>query len=110
MKAVNIFKIVLVAVAVVFVVACAKKEDSLIGVWSNVQTAESVAFRADKSGVFVVKDRPSLAFTWTVVENNRVKIDINFQGNVRTLFGRLDGDSFILEGSGQQAIYRKDKQ
>ena len=105
MKAVNIFKLVLVAI--VFIVGCAKTENNLIGVWNNVQTAESVAFRADKSGVFVVKDRPSLAFTWTIIDSNRVKIDINFQGNVRTLHGRLDGDNFILEGTGQQATYRK---
>ena len=108
MKVVNSLKLVLVAV--VFIFGCAKSENSLIGVWSNVQTAETVSFRADKSGVFDVKDRPSLAFTWTTIDNNRVKIDINYQGNIRTLLGRLDGDSFILEGTGQQATYRRAKQ
>jgi hypothetical protein len=108
MKTINSLK--LVFVAIVFVFGCAKTDNSLIGVWNNVQSPESVAFRADKSGVFVVKDRPSLAFTWTTIDKNQVKIDINFQGNVRTLHGRLDGDSFILEGAGQQATYRKASQ
>jgi hypothetical protein len=108
MKTVNLLKLVLVVI--VFVFGCSKTENSLIGVWNNVQSPESVAFRADKSGVFVVKDKPSLAFTWTTIDSNRVKIEVNFQGNVRTLHGRLDGDSFILEGTGQQATYRKAKQ
>ena len=108
MKAVNMFKLLLVTV--VFVFGCAKTENSLVGAWNNVQSPETVTFRADKSGVFVVKDRPSLAFSWSIIDSNRVRIDINFQGNVRTLHGRLDGDSFILEGTGQQATYRKAKQ
>ena len=109
MKAINTLKLVLIVA--IFIFGCNRTSNDLIGVWSNAQTPETVAFRADKSGIFVVKDQPSLAFTWSTVDNtNRVKIDINFQGTVRTLLGRVEGDSFILEGTGQQATYRKVKQ
>jgi hypothetical protein len=98
----------LIPIVVIFILGCNKTGNDLIGVWNNVQTPESVSFRADKSGIFVVKDRPSLAFTWSTVDNtNRVKIDIAFQGRVRTLNGRVEGENFILEGTGQQATYRK---
>lgn len=100
----------LLLVAVVFICSCARGGNSPIGLWSNVQTPETVAFRADRSGVFEVKDRPSLAFTWTSMDDARVKIDIRFQGGVRTLLGRVEGENFILEGTGQQATYHKVRQ
>ncbi|GEM_PF-5924219 len=106
MKALSTLK--LVPIVVIFILGCNKTSSDLIGLWGNVQTPETVAFRADKSGVFVVKDRPSLAFTWSIVDNtNRVRIDIDFQGKIRTLTGRLEGEEFILEGTGQQATYHK---
>jgi hypothetical protein len=108
MKAVNMMK--LVFVAVIFICGCTKTESNLVGAWSNLQTPESVEFKADKSGLFLVKDQPSLAFVWKVVDNDRVKVDINFHGSVRTLIGKVEGDRFVLEGSGQKATYRRIQQ
>ena len=108
MKLVKVLMLILVATLCVW--GCAKSGTDPVGVWSNIQTPESVEFKADKSGLFVVKDQPSLAFTWAAVDNNRVKVDINFHGTVRTLLGRVEGDMFILEGSGQKATYRRARQ
>ncbi len=100
----------LVIAASLLVCGCAKSGSGPVGVWSNTQTPETVEFKADRSGVFVVKDQPSLAFTWTTLDNNRVKVDISFHGSVRTLLGRVDGDDFVLDGSGQRATYHRMKQ
>ncbi len=100
----------LVIVASLLVWGCARSGDNLVGVWANTQTPETVEFKTDHSGIFVVRNQPSLAFTWVTLDNNRVKVDISFQGRVQSLMGRVDGDDFFLEGSGQRATYHRVKQ
>lgn len=99
----------LLVVAVLFVFGCAKGESTLVGTWANVQLPETIEFKSDRTGVFVVKDKPSLPFKWTVVDNDRVKLDIDVQGTVRTLYGKLDNGAFVMETDGQKATYRKTK-
>ena len=108
MRIVTALKLVIVASLLVW--GCTKSGDNLVGVWGNTQTPETVEFKADQSGIFVVKGQPSLAFTWVTLDNNRVKVDISFQGRVQSLLGRVVGDDFILEGSGQRATYHRMKQ
>lgn len=96
-------------VAVMFAFGCAKGEVSLVGTWANAQVPETIEFKSDQSGVFVVKDKPSLPFKWTLVDNGRVKMDIDFQGTVKTLYGKVDKDVFVMESDGQKATYRKTK-
>ena len=108
MRIVTALKLVIVASLLLW--GCAKSGTDPSGVWNNTQTPEAVEFKADRSGTFIVKDRPSLAFTWVTLDNNRVKVDISFQGRVQSLLGRIDGDDFILEGSGQRATYHRVKQ
>ncbi len=97
----------LLIVAVLFVFGCAKSEVSVVGTWANVQLPETIQFKADRSGLFVVKDKPSLPFKWTVVDNGRVKMDIDVQGTVKTLYGKVDNGLFVMESDGQKATYRK---
>lgn len=97
----------LLIVAVLFAFGCAKGEVGLVGTWANVQLPETIEFKGDQTGVFVVKDKPSLPFKWTVVDNGRVKMDIDVQGTVRILYGKLDNGAFVMENDGQKAVYRK---
>lgn len=104
----NIFRAVrLLIVVVLFAFGCAKGDVSLVGTWSNVQLPETIEFKSDRTGVFVVKDKPSLPFKWTVADNGRIKLDIAVQGTVRTLYGKLDNGAFVMENDGQKATYRK---
>lgn len=105
MKVVTFLKLIIVVV--LFVYGCSKAGTEPVGVWSNVQTPESVEFKADNTGLFVVKGLPSLVFTWKPIKNSQVRVDVNFQGTMRTLIGRVEGDNFILEGSGQKATYSR---
>ena len=54
-----------------------------------------------------MQGNPGLPFTWTVVEGKRVKIDIPYMGRIQTLFGKVADDAFVLEGKGEQAVYKK---
>src|SRR5512146_3421279 len=106
----NIYRAVRVlVVAVLFAFGCAKGESALVGTWANAQLPETIEFKNDRTGVFVVKDKPSLPFKWAVADNGRVKLDIDIQGTVRTLYGKLDNGAFVMETNGQTATYRKTK-
>ncbi len=93
--------------AVLLAFGCAKGEVTLVGTWANVQLPETIEFKNDRTGIFVVKDKPSLPFKWTVADDGRVKLDIDVQGTVRTLYGKLDKGAFVMENNGQKATYRK---
>lgn len=91
----------------VLILGCDRTESRLVGKWKNVSMPEIVEFKDNKTGVFVVQGNPSLAFTWKVVEGKRVKIDISYMGRIQTLFGKVADDAFVLEGKGEQAVYKK---
>ncbi len=106
----NSYKAVrLLIFAALFAFGCAKGESSLVGTWANAQLPETIEFKGDQTGVFVVKDKPSLPFKWAVADKGRVKLDIDVQGTVRTLYGKLDDGTFVMESDGQKATYRKTK-
>lgn len=96
-------------VAVLFAFGCAKGEVSPVGTWANDKLPETIEFKGDQTGVFVVKDKPSLSFKWTAADKGRVKMDIDFQGTVKTLYGKVDNGTFVMESDGQKATYRKVK-
>jgi hypothetical protein len=90
-----------------FVFGCTLSEHNPTGTWENVQTPETVEFKSDQTGIFVVKDKPSLPFKWALVENGKVKMDINIHGMIKTLYGKVDNGSFVMESDGVKATYRK---
>ncbi len=96
-------------IAVLFAFGCAKGEVSPVGTWANDKLPETIQFKDDRTGVFVVKDKPSLPFKWTIADKDRVKMDIDFQGTVKTLYGKVDNGTFVMEGDGQKATYQKTK-
>lgn len=94
-------------VAFLFILGCTRSETTLTGTWTNVQTPETVEFKSDQTGLFVVKDKPSLPFRWSLVDNGRVKMDINYLGTVKTLYGKIDNGTIVMESDGVKATYRK---
>lgn len=95
-------------IAVVFFVwGCARSEVSPSGTWANVRAPETVEFRGDKTGIFVVKDRPSLPFKWVIAPDGRVKMDIVYMGATRTLYGTINDGTLVVENAGQKETYRK---
>ncbi len=86
-------------------VGCSKADSRLVGKWKNQSLPEIVEFKSNNTGIFVVKDSPALPFTWTIVKGNEVRIDIPFQGQIRSLPGRVEKNVFTLNGQGEQAVY-----
>ncbi len=99
--------ILVAALLLLALLGCSKVESQLVGKWQNERLPETVQFFDNKTGVFEVKDNPSLPFKWSVEGDKRIKLDIVIAGVSRSLTGRMDKDVFILEGNNQQAIYRK---
>lgn len=101
----SIFMLVLATVILVGV-GCRQGND-VTGKWKNVNVPETIEFKKDMSGVFTVQNSPSLPFKWKIVGDGKVELDINFKGNVRTLYGKLEKNSFVLTGNGEQAVYNR---
>ncbi|WP_129126942.1 hypothetical protein [Geomonas oryzae] len=83
------------------------RAEGVVGTWANPQLPETVQFKADHTGVFVVKDLPSLQFTWQDDKNGTVRLDVAIRGTVKSLYGKLDNGAFVIAGNGQRAVYRR---
>lgn len=101
--------ILVAALLILALLGCSKVESKFVGKWQNEHLPETVQFLNDKTGVFEVKDNPSVPFKWSVIDDNRIKLDITLSGATKSLTGKLDKDVFILGDQNQQAIYRKIK-
>ena len=105
MKLLRTALLMVCVVALSCLVGCSKADTRLVGKWKNQSLPEIVEFKNDKTGIFLVKDNPPLSFTWTIVKGDNVKIDISYQGQVRSLTGSVEKDVFVLNGQGEQALY-----
>ncbi|GFE59084.1 hypothetical protein [Geobacter sp. AOG1] len=105
MKFLKMALLMVCVVSLSCLVGCSKADTRLVGKWKNQSLPEIVEFKSDKTGIFLVKDSPSLPFTWTVVKGSEVRIDIPFQGQVRSLTGSVEKNVFTLNGQGEQAVY-----
>lgn len=99
--------LVAIVLGMLILSACKDTESMLIGKWKNISLEEVVVFNKDKSGTFEVKDNPSLNFKWSMLNDDKVKIEVSFMGKAQTLLGKFEKDSFVLGGKGEQAIYKK---
>ena len=87
--------------------ACKSKQDRLIGLWDNVLLPETVQFKKDNTGQFVVKNMPTLRFTWQKMSDNTFQMNIDFEGGKKVLNGTLDNDTISLKNNGLTAVYTK---
>ena len=84
-----------------------KQGNDVTGKWKNINLPETLEFRQDKTGIFIVQNNPNLPFKWKVLDNGKIELDINFMGNPRTLYGKMEKNTFILTGNGEQAVYSR---
>lgn len=107
MKALKVVLVlVLMAAVCLFFMGCNKKSD-VTGKWKNVNLPETLEFKKDQTGTFKVQNNPSLQFKWKTLPDGRIALDINFMGNARTLYGKLEKNTFVLSGNGEQAVYNR---
>jgi hypothetical protein len=95
------------AIFLLVFIGCSKTESKFIGKWQNTTMQERVEFRKDKSGFFDVLGAPPVPFKWSVLKDERIKLDFIVMGTPKTLLGKLDKGLFILEGNQMEATYRK---
>ena len=88
---------------------CGNGDSQLIGKWQNENLPETVQFMKNKTGVFEVRDNPSLPFKWSLEDGNRIRLEFVVGGASKTLQGTIVKDEFFLRNAGQQAVYRKIK-
>lgn len=100
-----VLMVVLAALCVVF--SGCKQGGDVVGKWKNVNIPETIEFKKDMSGVFTVQNNPSLPFRWKDAGDGKIELDINFRGTVRTLYGKVDKNTFVLTGNGEQAVYNR---
>lgn len=105
MKLLRMALLLVCVVALSCLVGCSKADTRLVGKWKNQSLPEIVEFKSDKTGIFLVKDNPPLSFTWRIDSGDSVKIDVPYQGHVRSLSGNVEKNVFILNGQGEQALY-----
>lgn len=91
-----------------FLVGC-KPGSDVVGTWKNANVPEMVEFKKDHTGVFSVQNSPSLPFTWSRLADGRIEVKVDFMGKVNTLHGRMEQETFVLTGKGEQAVYHKVK-
>lgn len=95
------------ALSLLIFIGCSKIDSKLIGKWQNVNLNEVVEFHKDKTGVIGVSGKPPLTFRWTVLADDRLRLEVDVMGKPRTLTGKLDKETFVLELDQMNAVYRK---
>jgi hypothetical protein len=94
-------------VALCTLAACSRQDTPLTGRWINQSLPETVEFKNDHSGVFVVQGSPSLPFKWSLLNGNSVRIEIPYKGQSRSLAGIVERNTLTLNGREEQAVYVK---
>ena len=106
MKVLRSILLLTVAVVCLVFLGCNQGND-VTGKWKNTNLPETIEFKKDKSGIFTVQNAPSLPFKWKILGDGRIQLDINFMGTAKTLYGKLEKNTFVLIGNGEQAVYNR---
>lgn len=97
------------ALLLLALLGCSKVESHLVGKWQNEHLPETVQFFDNKTGIFEVKDKPSIPFKWSVEADKRIKLDFVVGGIPKSLSGTVEKDEFILGNGADQARYARIK-
>lgn len=88
-------------------VACGDREDQLVGNWRDVNGTERLEF-FDDHRVTIADRRRSIAGSWTVLRDGRVKIEATTLGTTVVFTGALRDDTLILDVQGGTSRYTRD--
>ena len=90
----------------VALIGCSSKSEP-VGKWQNTNVEEQIEFKGDSSGVIKGKNLPPLMFAWRKEAEHSYILDVNFQGQKKSLRAIIQSDSLVLEGEGGKETYRK---
>ena len=96
----------IVIILVALTIGCSKKHE-LVGTWENTSVPELIEFKPDNSGIIQGKNLPPLMFVWQETAKHLYNLDVNFQGQKKSLKGIVQNDTLVLEGTGGKETYRK---
>lgn len=102
----NLLQTMIVFMLVALTFGCSKKPD-VVGTWENTTVNELMEFKADKSGVIQGKNQQPLMFVWQETAQNLYNLDVNFQGQKKSLKCVVQNGTLTLEGEGGKETYRK---
>lgn len=95
-----------VLIAVALALGCSQKPE-LVGTWENTTVPELVQFMSDNSGVIQGKNQQPLVFAWKETAKHSYDLDVNFQGQRKSLKGSVINGFLVLEGEGGKETYAK---
>ncbi len=102
----NLLRAKLVLITVALAVGCSRKPE-LIGTWENTTVPELIQFMPDNSGVIQGKNQQLLVFAWKETAKHSYDLDVNFQGQKKSLKGSVINGFLVLEGEGGKETYAK---
>jgi hypothetical protein len=91
---------------VLAVTACGSTQSQLIGKWKEKGGTEVLEFFKD-GRVSITDKGQSLAGSWTVLDDGRVKLEVSFLGTAQILTGALKGGILRLEMGNRAASYER---
>jgi len=102
----NLLRAKLVLITVALALGCSRKPE-LIGTWENTTVPELIQFMPDNSGVIQGKNQQLLVFAWKETAKHSYDLDVNFQGQKKSLKGSVINGFLVLEGEGGKETYAK---
>lgn len=88
------------------VTACRPTQSQLLGKWKEKAGTEVLEFFKD-GRVSITDKRQSLAGSWTVLDDGRIKLEVSFLGTGQILTGTLKGAILRLEMGNKSSEYER---
>jgi hypothetical protein len=102
--------VICIIVAACFSVAlgCSSPSSRLIGKWADEKNEEVIEFFKDNTYI-IPADKMPISGKWTLLDDGRVKINIESFGVTQSFISKMDGDKFIFSMGGQNFPLHKIK-
>ena len=102
----NLLLATIVIIMAVFAFGCSKKPE-VVGTWENTTVQELMEFKSDNSGVIQGKNLPPLMFVWQETEPHSYNLNVDFQGQKKSLKAVVQDGTMVLIGTGGEETYKK---
>ena len=102
----NVLQVTIVIMLVALALGCSKKPD-VVGTWENVNVQELVEFKPDNSGIIQGKNQPLLAFVWKEIAPHSYSLEVDFQGQKKSLQAVVQEGTLVLQGEAGKETYKK---
>ena len=102
----NLLLATIMAMMVSLALGCSKKPE-VVGTWENTTVQELMEFKSDNSGIIQGKSLPPLKFVWQETAPHSYQLDVDFQGQKKSLKCVVQDGVLVLEGTGGKETYKK---